>query len=89
MNSKIYKKQVYNQQGQKHGVYQEWNEKGELTISGNYKRDKRNGTWLFIKERRNEVYRNGIKHGRWRIYEGKVPWSLYVYRKDTLKRTKK
>ena len=88
-NLRTYKKQIYNQLGQKNGIYQEWDYNGKLVVSGQYKKDKKNGTWLYIKEKRNEVYRNGIKHGRWRIYEGKVPWSLYVYRKDTLKRTKK
>lgn len=89
INTKTYKKLVYNKIGQRYGVFQEWNENGELIISGQYKKDKKNGTWLYIKEKRNEVYKNGIKQGRWRIYEGKVPWSLYVYRKDTLKRVKK
>lgn len=89
INSKTYKKQVYNQLGEKNGIYQEWDYNGNLIINGQYKKDKKNGTWLYIKEKRNEVYKNGIKHGRWRIYEGKVPWTLYVYRKDTIKRIKK
>lgn len=89
INKHIYKKQVYNSLGQKNGVYQEWDKNGKLIVSGQYKRGKKNGTWLYIAEKRHEVYKNGIKHGRWRIYEGKTPWTLYVYRKDTLKKVKK
>lgn len=89
INSKTHKKQIYNILGQKNGVYQEWDKNGKLIVSGQYKKDKKNGTWLYIKDKRHEVYKNGIKHGRWRIYEGKVPWTLYVYKKDTIKRIKK
>ena len=89
INSRTHKKQIYSYLGVKNGIYQEWNNKGELTISGQYKKGKKDGTWLYIKDKRHEVYKNGIKHGRWRIYEGKVPWTLYVYRKDTIKRIKK
>ncbi len=89
INSNTYKKQIYNNLGRKNGIYQEWNNKSELCVSGQYKNDKKDGTWLYIKAKRHEVYRNGIKHGRWRIYEGKTPWTLYVYRNDTVKRIKK
>jgi len=89
INSKTHKKQIYTYLGLKDGIYQEWNSKGELTVSGQYNKGKKDGTWLYIKDKRHEVYKNGIKHGRWRIYEGKTPWTLYVYRKDTIKKIKK
>lgn len=84
LNGNTYKKVIYDTQGKKNGIYQEWDENKKLTVSGKYKNDKKQGVWLYFKEKRNEVYKKGIKHGRWRIYEGKEPWSLYVYKKGKL-----
>jgi antitoxin component YwqK of YwqJK toxin-antitoxin module len=83
-NGNTYKKIIYDYHGKKNGIYQEWDENKNLTVSGKYKNDKKQGVWMYFKEKRNEVYKKGVKHGRWRIYEGKEPWSLYVYKKGEL-----
>jgi len=83
-NGNTYKKIVYDFKGKRNGIYQEWDENKNLTVSGKYKNDKKHGMWMYFKEKRNEVYKKGVKHGRWRIYEGKEPWSLYIYKKGEL-----
>ena len=87
-NGKLYKKVVYDLSGKKNGIYQEWDSNGNLIVYGQYKNGLKNGTWQYHKEKRFEVYKKGLKHGRWRIYEGKVPWTLYVYKKDSLIKVK-
>ena len=87
-NGNTYKKIVFDLNGNKNGIYQEWDENKNLTVSGKYKNDKKQGVWMYFKEKRNEVYKKGIKHGRWRIYEGRKPWSLYIYKKGELVKVK-
>ena len=88
-NGNTYKKVFFDHNGMRNGIYQEWDENKQLTVSGKYKNDKKQGLWIYFKEKRNEVYKKGIKHGRWRIYEGKKPWSLYVYKKGELVKVNK
>ncbi len=89
LNGNTHKKIIYYTNGKKNGIYQEWDENKKLTISGKYKNNMKVGVWMYFKEKRNEVYKKGIKHGRWRIYEGREPWSLYVYKKGELVKVKK
>ena len=88
-NGNTYKKVFFDHNGKRNGIYQEWDENEQLTVSGKYRNDKKQGLWIYFKEKRNEVYKKGIKQGRWRIYEGKEPWSLYVYKKGKLVKVNK
>ncbi len=88
-NGKLKRKIVYNTKGIKHGEYMEFAPDGSISVSGMFKNGKKHGLWQYFKLKRNEVYKNGKKHGRWRIYEGTVPWSLYIYKHDSLIRVKK
>ena len=88
-NGKLYRKIIFDLNGLRHGDYRVFSPKGNLLVSGQYRHGKKQGLWYFVKKKRYEVYRKGKKHGRWRIYEGTVPWTLYVYKKDSLVRVKK
>jgi hypothetical protein len=89
LNGNTLKKLVYGLDGEKNGIYQEWNEEQKLAVSGKYRNNKKQGQWIYFLAKRNEVYKKGVKHGRWRIYEGETPWNLYVYKKGKLVKVKK
>lgn len=67
-----------------YGDWMTYDEEGTLIVSGFYKMGRKDGEWVFFKEKRIEVYKNGVKHGRWRIYEGWTPWTLFKYKKGVL-----
>lgn len=67
-----------------YGDWKSYDENGQLLISGFYKAGHKDGHWYFLDEDRIEVYKDGVKHGRWRINEGWTPWTLYKYKKGVL-----
>ena len=71
--------------GSLHGDWTEYDTFGHITLKGQYRMGKREGTWAFRKEGIVGHYKNGMKHGKWRYYkDGKVAW-VEKYHKDQLK----
>lgn len=71
--------------GSLHGDWTEYDELGRISLKGQYRLGKREGTWAFRKEGIVGHYKNGMKHGKWRYYKnGKVAW-VEKYHKDRLK----
>ncbi|MCB0794866.1 MAG: hypothetical protein KDB88_09025 [Flavobacteriales bacterium] len=55
--------------GSLHGDWTEYNEKGEITLKGQYRSGKREGVWTFRKERIVGHYRDGVPHGKWKYFD--------------------
>ena len=72
-----------------YGDWMSYSEEGELLVSGFYKDGRKDGHWYYFKEGRIEVYKNGVKHGRWRVNEGWTPWTLFKYKKGVLVKVKR
>ncbi|MCB0766888.1 MAG: hypothetical protein KDB95_06735 [Flavobacteriales bacterium] len=71
-----------------HGDWTEYDEQGNVSLKGQYRRGLRDGTWAFRKDGIVGHYKEGMKHGKWKYYEkGRVTRSE-KYRKDELVRTR-
>jgi len=70
------------------GEYRAYSEDGTQIIRGNFVDNKEHGQWIDEVSGCSGRYKNGKKHGRWRCNEGEVPYTLYVYRKGEVVRTK-
>lgn len=75
--------------GKLHGLWMEFDEHKKLVISGYYDMGRKDGSWYYFKDKKVEVYRNGIARGRWRIDEGWTPRTLYKYENGVLVKTKR
>ena len=71
------------------GEYMEFTEEEKLQVRGNFVNDKEHGLWIDKTSGCTGRYKHGEKQGRWRCNEGSVPYTLFVYRKGILKRTKR
>jgi antitoxin component YwqK of YwqJK toxin-antitoxin module len=59
--------------GSLHGDWTEYDPTGRITVKGQYRMGKRNGTWAFRDQEIVGRYKDGLKHGAWKYYEnGKV-----------------
>lgn len=79
-NGKIKYRSIF-MNGVLNGSWKEFSDKGKLIITGAYSLGKKDGSWHYFQEKKVEVYKNGIPKGRWRIDEGWVPRTLFVYKK--------
>lgn len=71
------------------GSWKEFDDKGKLIVTGQYKYGKKQGSWFYFNLQKVEVYKQGIPFGRWRIDEGWIPRTLFVYKKGVLIRNKR
>lgn len=55
--------------GSLHGDWTEYDPFGRITVKGQYRNGKRDGTWAFRSEGIVGHYKEGEKHGRWKYYE--------------------
>ena len=51
-----------------HGDWSEYDDLGRITVKGQYRDGKRDGTWAFRGEGIVGHYRKGERHGRWKYY---------------------
>jgi antitoxin component YwqK of YwqJK toxin-antitoxin module len=58
---------------------------GRITVKGQYRNGKRDGTWAFRSEGIVGHYKDGLKHGRWKYYENGQVVRREKYRKDKLR----
>jgi len=71
-----------------HGDWTEYDERGDITLKGQYRRGLRDGTWAFRKEGIVGHYKEGMKHGKWKYYERGRITRTERYRKNELVRTR-
>lgn len=71
--------------GSLHGDWTEYDPMGRITVKGQYRNGKRDGTWAFRSQGIVGHYKNGLKHGRWKYYEDGRLVRKERYRKDKIK----
>lgn len=71
-----------------HGDWTEYNEVGAISLKGQYREGKRDGTWAFKQDGIIGHYKEGQKHGIWKYYEGARPVRSEKYIRDRLIRTR-
>ncbi|MFT3885990.1 MAG: hypothetical protein QM724_11330 [Flavobacteriales bacterium] len=67
-----------------HGDWTEYDEFGRITVKGQYREGKRDGTWAFRADGIVGHYKNGLKNGKWKYYENGKVVRVEKYRKDQL-----
>lgn len=55
--------------GSLHGDWTEYDHDGRITVKGQYRQGKRDGTWAFREQGIVGHYKDGLKHGKWKYYE--------------------
>ncbi|MBZ0207788.1 MAG: hypothetical protein K8H89_15840 [Flavobacteriales bacterium] len=55
--------------GSLHGDWTEYDPTGRITVKGQYRMGKREGTWAFRDQGIVGHYKAGLKHGSWKYYE--------------------
>lgn len=70
------------------GEFKQYSEDGTQVVRGNFINNTEHGLWIDNLNGCTGRYKNGQKQGRWRCNEGSVPFTLYVYRKGKILRTK-
>lgn len=55
--------------GSLHGDWTEYDEQGRITLKGQYRTGRREGTWSFRDQGVVGKYKDGLPHGKWRYYE--------------------
>ncbi len=71
--------------GSLHGDWTEYDALGRITVKGQYRNGKRDGTWAFRSQGIVGHYKDGLKHGRWKYYEDGRLVRKERYRKDKIK----
>ncbi len=74
--------------GSLHGDWTEYDERGQVSLKGQYRQGERDGPWSFRQAGILGHYKNGLKHGKWKYFENGVAVRSEKYRKDKLKRTR-
>jgi len=75
--------------GKLDGIWKEFDNTSKLIVSGNYKLGLKDGIWYWFDKGVVEVYKNGIKDGRFRIDEGWTPRTLFLYKNGVLIKIKR
>jgi hypothetical protein len=70
-----------------HGDWSEYDDLGRITVKGQYRDGKRDGTWAFRGEGIVGHYRKGERHGRWKYYVNGRLVRIEKYHRGTLKST--
>lgn len=68
--------------GTLHGDWTEYDEFGRITIKGQYRDGKREGTWAFRKDGIIGKYHNGLRHGKWKYYANGKLVRIEKFHKD-------
>lgn len=55
--------------GSLHGDWAEYDPTGRITVKGQYRQGKREGTWAFRDQGIVGHYKDGQKHGKWKYYQ--------------------
>ena len=76
---------VYGMKGL-HGDWSEYDERGRITVKGQYRDGLRDGVWAFRGDGIVGRYKKGLKHGKWKYYEKGRIVSIESYRKGEIKR---
>ncbi|MCO5273737.1 MAG: hypothetical protein M9900_02310 [Flavobacteriales bacterium] len=71
--------------GSLHGDWAEYDEAGRITVKGQYRLGKREGTWAFRDQGIVGHYKDGKKHGNWKYYENGKLVKKEKWRKGELK----
>ncbi len=71
--------------GSLHGDWTEYAPTGIITVKGQYRMGKRDGTWAFRDQGIVGHYKEGLKHGRWKYYEDGKLVRKEKWRKGELK----
>jgi antitoxin component YwqK of YwqJK toxin-antitoxin module len=68
-----------------HGDWTEYDPLGRVSLKGQYREGKRDGTWSFRSEGIVGHYKDGMKHGKWKYYENDKVVRVEKYYKDQLR----
>ncbi|MBP9160898.1 MAG: hypothetical protein KBF49_08615 [Flavobacteriales bacterium] len=71
--------------GSLHGDWTEYDPLGRITVKGQYRMDKRDGTWAFRSQGIVGHYKDGEKHGSWKYYENGKLVRKEKWRKGVIK----
>ncbi len=71
--------------GSLHGDWTEYDPTGRITVKGQYRQGKRDGTWAFRDQGIVGHYKNGQKNGSWKYYENGKLVKKEKWRKGELK----
>lgn len=65
-----------------HGDWAEYDPHGTISVKGQYREGKREGTWAFRSQGIVGHYKSGLRHGKWKYYEDGRIVRVEKYRKD-------
>lgn len=71
--------------GSLHGDWTEYDPAGRITVKGQYRMGKREGTWAFRDQGIVGRYKDGQKHGKWKYYEDGKLVKREKWRKGTVR----
>ena len=71
--------------GSLHGDWTEYDPLGRITVKGQYRMGKRDGTWAFREQGIVGHYKDGQKQGSWKYYENGKLVRKEKWRKDQIK----
>lgn len=71
--------------GSLHGDWAEYDHTGRITVKGQYRQGKREGTWAFRDQGIVGHYKDGQKHGKWKYYQNGKLVRSEKWRKGQLK----
>lgn len=71
--------------GSLHGDWTEYDPTGRITVKGQYRQGKRDGTWAFRDQGIVGHYKNGLKSGSWKYYDNGKLVKKEKWRKGELK----